>query len=257
MWRQLTADSAKLVYTYRMRTKDGGYLWVEAKARVVADSATGLPREVVSVIRDVSARVDEQQQLMVAYRQAQVLAKIDTLTGLANRRGFDDALQGEWRRAIRDNTHISLLMVDVDDFKSYNDVYGHPAGDACLQAIADILAASLQRSSDLAARYGGEEFAILLPNTHSVGATEIAERVRKAVTELYIEDQRRVARPNTVSIGIAVAHPRADGGQDELVGMADRALYAAKRQGKNRIVNSGSLDDAEVGDQAADPEPTV
>ena len=137
----------------------------------------------------------------------------DPLTGIGNRRLFDDALQKEHRRAARAQTPLALLMLDVDHFKAFNDTYGHPAGDSCLVAVAAAIASVAQRPADLAARYGGEEFALLLPEIDVTGAVAIAERLRDALRQLGLPHARGLDGTVTVSIGVAVIWPRpVDGG---------------------------------------------
>lgn len=229
MWQSLAVHPSQQVTTYPFLLKSGSYLWVESNARLVRDPATGQAREVVSVIRDVSKRVADHQQLMHAYREAEALATTEPLTGLINRRGFEETLQTHWRNAANDHSRISLLMVDVDYLKTYNDLYGHPAGDECLKAIARTLKRSLFRPSDLAVRLGGDEFAVLLPNTHLEGAHEIAERIRTAVAALELElEPGRIAR-TSVSVGCACLSPTPDTDSRLLVAAADEALYVAKR----------------------------
>jgi diguanylate cyclase (GGDEF)-like protein len=168
-----------------------------------------------------------------------VLASTDGLTGLANRRTFDKALETEWRRAARHNTPLSLLLMDLDRFKHFNDSYGHQAGDECLQAVARILSAAMKRSGDLVARYGGEEIAVLLPTTDAAGANAVAEDVRSAVEALAIPHDGNV--PScvlTISIGMATLMPAFEllnADPKVLVTLADRALYQAKLKGRNRV----------------------
>jgi diguanylate cyclase (GGDEF)-like protein len=162
------------------------------------------------------------------------LALVDPLTGLGNRRHFDAVLEREWRRAVRARSAFAFLMIDVDDFKSYNDQYGHRAGDRTLKTVAACIAAAATRPEDVAARYGGEEFAILLPMTDERGAYRIAETIRTAIAELRTTHAASPRGYVTVSIGVAVAHPGRGRAPGELVDAADRALYNAKRHGRNR-----------------------
>jgi len=178
------------------------------------------------------------------YSTAAHLAETDPLTGLANRRAFDRCLAAEWRRAARERAPVSLLIVDVDRFKSYNDLYGHPAGDAAIALVAAELARFAQRPGDLAARYGGEEFAIILSGTDAAGAARVAEGVRARIEELALPHEASPPRRRlTVSIGhaSAVPAPAGEGAAAEagLVAAADAALYAAKLQGRNRVVAAG------------------
>jgi diguanylate cyclase (GGDEF)-like protein len=202
----------------------------------------------------VLARVQTQLRLKHGADALRRMATTDALTGLANRRLFDESLQREWRRAWRSAEPIGLLMIDVDHFKAFNDRYGHPAGDVCLHAVAQALARACTRPADLAARYGGEEFVVLLPQTARDGAVHMAHTLLEAVTSLGIAHEgSATARRVSVSIGIscydelspcwtpAPADSRfaelAEGhsGADELLRAADAALYAAKRDGRAQV----------------------
>jgi len=164
-----------------------------------------------------------------------MLSSIDGLTGIANRRTFDAALDREWRRAAREQSDLSLMLLDVDFFKRYNDYYGHQAGDECLRTIARAIATTLRRPADLAARYGGEEFAALLPGTSLDGAQHVAQAVSEAVAALGLPHARSdVACHVTLSIGIAAAVPAPSAGSESLVRHADTALYESKQAGRNR-----------------------
>jgi diguanylate cyclase (GGDEF)-like protein len=165
------------------------------------------------------------------------LALKDALTQLANRRAFDDALVRELARARREATSVSLLMLDVDHFKKFNDNYGHPAGDSCLRRIASAIATQVTRPADLAARYGGEEFVVLLPGTSQQGAALVAERIRAAIASLDITHAHSSEGRVTVSIGGATLVADAEGEIAGLVAAADTALYEAKREGRNRYVS--------------------
>ena len=162
------------------------------------------------------------------------LASTDGLTALANRRTFEKTLDVEWQRALRHKDQISLLMIDADNFKAYNDTFGHRKGDVLLQKIAAVIAARVLRAGDLAARYGGEEFAILLPSTDAKGAASVAEAIRQAVFEMQEASPSARERIATVSIGAACIVPTTGQAQDELVIQADKALYLAKSKGRNR-----------------------
>jgi diguanylate cyclase (GGDEF)-like protein len=173
-------------------------------------------------------------QLQHAYLHMEALAAADALTGLANRRRFDAALEAEWRRGLRDNQPVAVLMVDADHFKRFNDRYGHPAGDLCLQSIAKAICDIPQRSGDLVARYGGEEFVILLPGADGEGAYAVAERVRYNVLSLKLLHEDNDTGSVTISVGCASLLPRADRDSSKLVQSSDRALYMAKVGGRNR-----------------------
>lgn len=175
-------------------------------------------------------------QLAVTNAALQRISRVDALTGLANRRHLDDVLDVEWRRAARTHSPLSVLMIDVDCFKLYNDTLGHGAGDDCLRAVAEALRSELNRPSDFAARYGGEEFAVVLVDTDLEGAEVVAESMRTAVERLTIPHPSSVAGSYvTVSIGVATARPGKSFKAETLMGAADRMLYAAKRSGRNRV----------------------
>jgi diguanylate cyclase (GGDEF)-like protein len=167
------------------------------------------------------------------------LALIDGLTGLANRRRFDELFEREWRRAERERTSLAVLMIDVDSFKSYNDVYGHSRGDAALIAIARAIAANAREPSDVAARYGGEEFVVVLPGTDAHAAVTVAERIRSAVVRLAIPHADARNGVGSVSIGVASIVPSGATSPAALIDAADRALYDAKRTGRDRVALIG------------------
>lgn len=187
---------------------------------------------VVETLRDVT----EQKLTQMAL---QSLAEKDGLTNLANRRCFDQGLEANWLHAQRENTWLSLLIIDVDHFKSYNDTYGHPRGDECLRTVARTIGDQVFRPADLPARYGGEEFALILPGTDFRGAEEVAERLRAAVYDLNIpHGSNAIAQRVTVSVGIASIIPPLDQGAEILVAAADKALYSAKNAGRNKVVGA-------------------
>jgi diguanylate cyclase (GGDEF)-like protein len=168
------------------------------------------------------------------------LAVIDPLTRVANRRAFDDAIDEEWRRAVRGSTTIALLLIDVDQFKAFNDVHGHVGGDHCLRMVADTLAANVRRAGEMVARYGGEEFAVLLPGSDLGKASELGQRLLAAVRMLEVTAS--ADRPHiTISVGVASMFPAreadpVDPGPTTLIKAADRALYAAKASGRNQVI---------------------
>ena len=176
------------------------------------------------------------RELDTANQELKRISASDGLTGIANRRFFDDYLSREWRRARRGSGEISLLMCDVDQFKIFNDTYGHQSGDDCLRQIAHTLRNTMERASDIAARYGGEEFAIVLPDTPLEGARIVAERVRLAVHNLKLTHSGSPYLHITISIGLATLSPAdSEGGQQALIEGADRALYRAKSAGRNIV----------------------
>jgi len=185
---------------------------------------------VVETLRDMTLQKLAQAAL-------QELANHDGLTGIANRRAFDEALKIEWRRAMRDTKPLSVLMVDVDRFKDFNDSYGHLAGDECLKKVAAIMASQMQRASDVVARYGGEEFAVILPDSSSAGAAIVAERVRTAVEGARIPFSNSEFGHVTVSVGAGSVAPSPLIDTWQLLSTADAALYRAKAVGRNHVVS--------------------
>ena len=181
------------------------------------------------------------RQLEESNRKLTALSSTDGLTGLANRRCFDEVLEREWARAKRNNEPLALAMLDVDFFKPYNDHYGHQQGDECLRRVARVLAETIKRGVDLAARYGGEEFAFIAPATCASDALRMAEQVRGALEALALPHEKSVLRCVTISVGVAVMVPGEQQESTLLVRTADQALYQAKSMGRNRVVLSGSL----------------
>ena len=200
--------------------------YLAADASPIFDDS-GRLKAVVETLRDLT----EEKMAQLALEK---LASRDGLTGLANRRCFDDTLAAEWARAQRQTQPISLLMVDVDNFKAYNDANGHLGGDECLKRIATAVASEM-RANDLVARYGGEEFAVILPNQSLKGAAIVGERIRRRVECLQLPNGGAPSRRVTVSIGAATAIVGADNCASDLVATADAALYRAKHLGRNRI----------------------
>lgn len=176
------------------------------------------------------------QELRLVNQELKRLATLDGLTNIANRRIFDECLHNEWKRLRREQADLSLILIDIDDFKAYNDTYGHLAGDQCLYEVAQIIRHMARRPADLAARYGGEEFALILPNTHQKGAVFLAERIRQTLQEkAFVHSASTVKAWVTVSIGISTIIPNHEA-PSTIINLADRALYAAKSQGRDRIV---------------------
>lgn len=168
------------------------------------------------------------------------ISSSDGLTGIANRRFFDEAISIEWRRARRHSNSLAMLMCDVDFFKRFNDTYGHIAGDDCLRKVASAIRKNTERPSDIVARYGGEEFAVVLPETSVGGALMVAEKIRNAIRELNIPHSESPSGRVTMSIGIAAAAPGFDNPPDDLINAADKALYRAKHDGRNRVVSDAA-----------------
>jgi diguanylate cyclase (GGDEF)-like protein len=211
------------------------------------------------LVIDASPLYDESGRLVAVmqtlqditeYRRAQIVlqqsAKRDGLTGLVNRRAFDEHLQIEWQRALRDGSSLSLILLDIDSFRHYNTSYGHLSGDDCLKSVAEVLENSLGRGSDLVARYGGDEFAIILPGTEYEGAEIVANRIRSALCALGIpHEEAQALGMVSISSGIAALAPVNDTFSDDLTALANRALYVSKQQGVNGIVSWRDIEMAE------------
>jgi diguanylate cyclase (GGDEF)-like protein/PAS domain S-box-containing protein len=244
----IAGDLERASISNRIRHRDGRWVWVDTELRLLRDAQRGTPTGIIGSLRDASKRKEAEDRLEQDNRQLASQAAKDGLTGLLNRRSFDEALDREFRRAKRESTPLGLVMIDVDKFKSFNDLYGHPAGDACLRSVSAAIAGMLQRPGDSAARYGGEEFAVLLPNTDEAGAIEVAERIRIAVKEL--KRQHSGTRRNCVTISAgaaAIASGATLSSADGLVQAADCALYAAKHAGRDHVIGATSLDRAVSG----------
>jgi len=226
------AEDARIVYRSRHRQKKE--IWIESTMRVTKDFGTGEINGVVAISRDMTEHKSLEQKLAA-------LATMDGLTGIANRRHFDERLENEWARAGREGTTLSLLLIDVDHFKKFNDEYGHLAGDACLQAVAKILAEQARRPADVVARFGGEEFVLLLPNTDATGCQQIGEAIRQSLAQLGIVHALNFpSKQLTVSIGgTTTSCGGAQASCLSLVEAADCALYSAKKDGRDRLVMSG------------------
>ncbi|NTV10831.1 MAG: sensor domain-containing diguanylate cyclase [Zoogloea sp.] len=209
----------------------GGRRYLAVDAGPIYDDAGKLVA-VVETLRDMTEHKKAQMAL-------QHLATVDGLTGLVNRRVFDETLQLEWRRAQRQAQPLSLVLSDIDHFKEFNDRYGHLRGDDCLRAVGGAMLSTLYRTADLAARYGGEEFAIILPGTDEAGALVVAERLRMTVASTMLPDENGGAPLSvTMSVGVATAMPVQDANPASLIAAADDALYIAKNGGRDSVVQA-------------------
>jgi diguanylate cyclase (GGDEF)-like protein len=202
-----------------------------------------LPSEFVPLARAFNAMAAQlgqrERELVATNDRLTVIASIDMLSGLANRRGFQSRLDFEWMKAQQYDSELSLLMIDVDHFKLFNDTYGHPEGDVCLSRLGETLAGIAAETMGFAGRYGGEEFCLLLPNTDSSKAIEIGEIVRAAVQYLAMPHCTSLYQTVTVSVGVACTKPNDAQRPGDLIEAADAALYAAKHRGRNAVVEHG------------------
>jgi len=183
----------------------------------------------------VKARVNTHIKIIDQMRTIEHIGLVDTLTEIANRRGFDERFKTEWGRAIREQAHISYMMMDIDLFKKYNDTYGHQQGDVALARFAETAESTLNRSTDFIARWGGEEFVVLLQNTNIEGTAKVAEKIRKNIEDMVITTETGEETCITVSIGVTSIIPTTATSQCDFLNSADKALYKAKASGRNRV----------------------
>ena len=216
--------------------------WITIACAIVAviyslrlHQVTGRQRELARLVDARTAELRERTaQLEAANAALEELAAVDPMTGLFNRRRFDVFLQQEWQRSNRSRLPLSLLMVDIDHFKQFNDLYGHPAGDDCIRKVVEVIRDSANRVTDLGCRYGGEEFAIILAETPATGALAVAEFIRKEVELLAIPHGLHPEKVVTVSTGIATKDGNQYPRMHDLIAACDKALYRAKNEGRNR-----------------------
>ncbi len=253
-WEQSFAAGTPFDQTYRMLCTGERWRWMRSRAFPRRDENGKIVRW-YGMLEDIHERTlvsealhSKTARLEEVSAQLALLVREDHLTGLANRRHFDDALEREMTRARRSHQPLALIMFDVDYFKRYNDTFGHPAGDVCLRDVGQALKKALRRQGDLAARYGGEEFVVLLPDTPEEGAMEVARFANEAVRALTIHHPASTTGFLTVSAGVASFDPEQDfshcNASHNLIQTADLALYAAKSAGRNCTVSSRALNDA-------------
>ncbi len=224
-----------VVTTYRIRKKNNEYIWFESSVKYMKEQNEDDSR-LFTVSRNITERKMVEQQLQEANKLLKELSTKDGLTGIWNRRSFDETLDKEWKRAERNNHPLSLIMLDIDFFKAYNDTYGHQGGDDCLREVANAIKNSIEHESDMAFRYGGEEFGIILPETDVIGAKTVAEKVRSTIENLKISHVgSKIQDFVTISLGTATIIPTKYKNADSLVESADKALYQAKQEGRNCV----------------------
>lgn len=208
-------------------------------------SNASLPLEFIPLAKAFDAMASQlserEREMAAANDRLTVIASLDLVSGLANRRGFQSRLEFEWMKALQTDGRLSLLMIDVDHFKLFNDTYGHPEGDACLSRVGEVLATIANSCGGFAARYGGEEFCLLLPNSDPAHSVQMGEQVRATVEALAIPHVTSDFRHVTVSVGVATVAPGSAQPQNDLIEAADAALYAAKRRGRNAVVEHGLI----------------
>jgi diguanylate cyclase (GGDEF)-like protein/PAS domain S-box-containing protein len=223
---------------FRLRTRHRGYRWFNSRARAERD-ASGRMVRLAGSLNDIHDRRTAEDALHTAQAELTRLSYRDPLTDLHNRRYFEEHFQREWERARRNRQPLALVLIDLDQFKAYNDQYGHPAGDAALVKIAQLLSRCANRATDIVARLGGEEFGIVLPEATATGADEVARRVLAQLVATEIPHAGAPHRIMTFSAGIAAIEGPEGPGPAELFEQADQALYEAKRRGRNGTVRFG------------------
>lgn len=221
---------------YRALTKDGGYVWIRDVVHVSRDEE-GAVDALIGFMFDISERKKTEERLISLQKELEELSFKDSLTGVANRRLFDSIMEMEWVGARRNNQPLSLIMIDIDYFKQYNDHYGHIRGDDCLKRVAKTLNSAATRARDFFARFGGEEFMLVLPETDAKSAQMVAERCRKLIFKEQIPHEKsQASQILTISLGVGTIIPSHE---DEPIGFieeVDKRLYHAKQKGRNCIV---------------------
>ena len=222
---------------YRALTADGRYVWIRDVVHVLRNAA-GETEALVGFMFDISERKKTEEQLLALQKQLEEYSYKDGLTGINNRRMFDSVLEVEWASAQRTRRPLSLILLDIDYFKQFNDHYGHIQGDDCLRRVAEALEEAAARPRDCVARFGGEEFVLVLPETDGESAKKIAERCRKLIGRLRIpHEQSGVAQLLTLSLGVGTIIPGAGDSPLTFVDAVDRLLYQAKQQGRDRMLH--------------------
>lgn len=221
---------------YRALTIDGDYVWIRDVVHVIRDD-NGVTETLVGFMFDINERKKNEEELLRLQKELEALSYQDTLTEIANRRSYNIFLESEWDIAIRNQTQISAILVDIDFFKKYNDSYGHNAGDVALRKIAQILKSEV-RSRDLVARLGGEEFIIILPATSQIDAKMIAERIRLRIATTSIKHDAS-STFLTASLGVGTILPKLGDNSEYFIEIVDKQLYRAKEEGRNKVIEFG------------------
>jgi len=231
---------------YRALTKDGGYIWIRDVVHVVR-GVNGDVEALVGFMFDISERKKNEEELLRLQKELEALSYKDGLTEVPNRRMFDVTLEREWANARRSGRPLSVVMIDIDYFKEYNDHYGHLAGDECLKRVASIISGAASRPRDFIARFGGEEFVMVLPETNAEAAERIAERCRCLVVNEAMPHARSSADPClTVSLGVGTIVPTPLDNLKTFIDGVDKLMYRAKQHGRNRAEYSSHGGGAEI-----------
>ncbi|HLO12691.1 MAG TPA: diguanylate cyclase [Pseudoneobacillus sp.] len=220
---------------YRFKHKDGYYVWLETKSKRMKGILSE-KEELICFSRNITQRKQMENKLIEANSRLKNLSNIDGLTNIPNRRFFDSTLEKEWKKAIGNQSTLSVIMFDIDHFKLYNDTYGHLQGDDCIKEVAKTVQSIIHQTKDFIARYGGEEFVIILPNTRLDEAILMAETIRKSIKVLGIPHAASETKPVvTISLGVATLRPSHHSNRMQIIINADDALYQAKAEGRNRV----------------------
>lgn len=225
---------------YRAMTKSGDYVWIRDVVHVVRKE-NGEVEALIGFMFDITERKNTEEKLIVLQKELEELSFKDGLTGIPNRRMFDSVMEVEWSNAMRNHQPLSLIMLDIDYFKQYNDHYGHIQGDDCLRRVAKVLTSAAARSRDFIARFGGEEFVVVLPETDAQAAMNVAERCRNLIfKEQIFHENSQVSQLLTVSLGVGTIVPNRNDKLMHFVEEVDQKLYHAKQRGRNRIVEDAN-----------------
>ncbi|MFL9926058.1 sensor domain-containing diguanylate cyclase [Herbaspirillum lusitanum] len=222
---------------YRALTRDGEHVWIRDVVHVVR-KPDGEVDSLIGFMFDITERKKTEARVAELQKELEALSYRDGLTNVANRRMFDSALEVEWGNALKNRTALSVIMLDIDYFKQYNDQYGHIRGDACLKKVATVLSSAATRTRDFFARYGGEEFVLILPETDAAAALKVAQRCRKLVLEAQIPHEKsQVEKVVTISVGVSTTIPSQNEDPISFIESVDKCLYVAKQRGRNCIAS--------------------